>query len=77
MDKIVAQIKEASFQVKPKVFKTDSTHACDVLVKYLDTQTMDCLIMGSRNLSGWKRYAFFFIRNVYLLTNLLFFVYGI
>jgi nucleotide-binding universal stress UspA family protein len=68
MDKIVAQIKQAGFQVNTKVFKTDSTHACDVLIKYLDTQAMDCLIMGSRNLSGWKRYAF--------ITNVYYYVYN-
>lgn len=58
LDKVISQIEEAGFQVKPKVFKTDSTHACDVLVDYLHTQPMNCIIMGSRNLSGWKRYVF-------------------
>lgn len=57
MDKIVDKIKTAGFQVKSHVFKTDTTHACDVLIEYLDTKTMDCLVMGSRNLSGWKRFV--------------------
>ncbi|KAG2189999.1 hypothetical protein INT46_002399 [Mucor plumbeus] len=56
MDKVVDKIKAAGFQVKPHVFKTDTTHACNVLIEYLDTKTMDCLVMGSRNLSGWKRF---------------------
>ncbi|KAI9478886.1 MAG: hypothetical protein EXX96DRAFT_572579 [Benjaminiella poitrasii] len=56
MDKMVNTIKEGGFQVKSHVFKTDSTHACNVLIDYLDTKSMDCLIMGSRNLSGWKRF---------------------
>ncbi|KAL9558838.1 hypothetical protein MBANPS3_000700 [Mucor bainieri] len=56
MDKVVDKIKAAGFQVKTHVFKTDTTHACNVLIDFLDTKTMDCLIMGSRNLSGWKRF---------------------
>ncbi|KAI8644718.1 hypothetical protein BD408DRAFT_441490 [Parasitella parasitica] len=56
MDKVVDKIRAAGFQVKLHVFKTDTTHACDVLIEYLNTNTMDCLIMGSRNLSGWKRF---------------------
>ncbi|KAK4516746.1 F-box domain-containing protein [Mucor velutinosus] len=56
MDKAVDKIKAAGFQVKTHVFKTDTTHACNVLIDFLDTKTMDCLIMGSRNLSGWKRF---------------------
>jgi hypothetical protein len=56
MDSIVNKLKSAGFQVKSHIFKTDSTHACNVLIDFLDTKSMDCLVMGSRNLSGWKRY---------------------
>ncbi|KAI7901792.1 uncharacterized protein BX663DRAFT_487086 [Cokeromyces recurvatus] len=56
MEKMVDKIKQNGFQVKSHVFKTDSTHACNVLIDYLDTHAMDCLIMGSRNLSGWKKF---------------------
>ena len=57
MDAIVKKIADAGFQVKMHIFKTNATQACNVMVDYLDTQNMDCLVMGSRNLSGWKRYV--------------------
>ncbi|KAG2201287.1 hypothetical protein INT47_006790 [Mucor saturninus] len=56
MDTVVKKIKDAGLQVDTRVFKTDATHACNVLIEYLDTESMDCLVMGSRNLSGWKRF---------------------
>ncbi|CAO3639581.1 unnamed protein product [Mucor hiemalis] len=56
MDAVVNKIKSAGYTVKTHVFKTDSTHACNVLIDYLDTKNMNCLVMGSRNLSGWKRF---------------------
>ncbi|CAO3703915.1 unnamed protein product [Rhizopus stolonifer] len=56
MDKIVQDIKDSGFQVTTHVFKADSSHACSVLIDYLNTKTMDCLIMGSRNLSRWRRF---------------------
>ncbi|KAI8053156.1 uncharacterized protein B0P05DRAFT_308397 [Gilbertella persicaria] len=56
MDKIVQEIEKDGFKVIKHVFKTDSTHACNVLVDYIETEKKDCLILGSRNLSGWKRF---------------------
>lgn len=55
MDSVVEKIKQAGLHVDSRVFKTSATHACNVLIDYLDTESMDCLVMGSRNLSGWKR----------------------
>lgn len=55
MDVIVKKIKDSGLQVDTRLFKTDTTHVCNVLIDYLDTESMDCLVMGSRNLSGWKR----------------------
>lgn len=55
LNALTNKIKNAGYTVKQHIFKTDSTHACHVLIDYLDTKNMDCLVMGSRNLSGWKR----------------------
>lgn len=55
MEAAVKKIKEAGLKVDSRVFKTNPTLACNVLIDYLDTESMDCLVMGSRNLSGWKR----------------------
>ncbi|KAI9333905.1 hypothetical protein BD770DRAFT_402674 [Pilaira anomala] len=56
MDAVIKKLTDAGFKVKKHVFKTYVTQPYDVLIKYLETETMDCLIMGSRNLSGWKRF---------------------
>ncbi|KAG1451050.1 hypothetical protein G6F46_011314 [Rhizopus delemar] len=56
MNEIVKDMERSGYQVITHVFKTDSSHACTVLIDYLNSKSMDCLIMGSRNLSGWKRF---------------------
>ncbi|KAG2228789.1 hypothetical protein BDF21DRAFT_454009 [Thamnidium elegans] len=56
MESVVKKLSDAGFKVKQHVFKTYGTQAYDLLINYLDTETMDCLIMGSRNLSAWKRF---------------------
>ncbi|GAA5799950.1 hypothetical protein EDC94DRAFT_655990 [Helicostylum pulchrum] len=56
MESVTKKLSDAGFKVKQHAFKTYGTQACDVLITYLDTETMDCLIMGSRNLSAWKRF---------------------
>lgn len=55
MDNIVNKIKESGYQVKSHVIKTDASHACQVMIDFLEANTMDCVVMGSRNLSGWKK----------------------
>ncbi|OBZ84492.1 hypothetical protein A0J61_07454 [Choanephora cucurbitarum] len=55
MDKIVEVIEKDGYKVEKHVFKTNSRHARNVLVDYIEKEKKDCLIMGSRNLSGWKR----------------------
>ncbi|KAG0941630.1 hypothetical protein G6F57_003983 [Rhizopus arrhizus] len=56
MNEIVKDMERSGYQVITHVFKTDSSHACTVLIDYLNSKSMDCLIMGSRNLLGWKRF---------------------
>lgn len=55
MDAVIKKLTDAGFKVEKHVVKTYVTQPYDALIKYLETETMDCLIMGSRNLSGWKR----------------------
>ncbi|ORY90341.1 hypothetical protein BCR43DRAFT_499139 [Syncephalastrum racemosum] len=39
-----------------QVFQSSPNRAGNVLIQYVDTAHMECLIMGSRNLSGWRRF---------------------
>lgn len=56
LTKIAARIKASGFQnVTTHIFKTGPSKACNVLVEFVDTTQIDCLVMGSRNLAGWKR----------------------
>ncbi|KAI8985790.1 hypothetical protein BDB01DRAFT_849647 [Pilobolus umbonatus] len=56
MKKYVDIIQKAGYQVESKIFKTVVGNACDVLIQYVEEGSMDCLVLGSRNLSGWKRF---------------------
>ncbi|KAI9494557.1 hypothetical protein BDB00DRAFT_818537 [Zychaea mexicana] len=38
-----------------QLLNSESSGPCQRLIEHLDTIQTDCLIMGSRNLSGWKR----------------------
>ncbi|CAO3645415.1 unnamed protein product [Cunninghamella blakesleeana] len=40
------------------IFKTGATNACQVLIDYVNSSNPDALVMGSRNLTGWKRYIY-------------------
>ncbi|KAI9246249.1 hypothetical protein BDA99DRAFT_527222 [Phascolomyces articulosus] len=41
--------------VSIEILKSTRSGPCHRLIEHLDTVQTDCLIMGSRNLSGWKR----------------------
>ncbi|PHZ16010.1 adenine nucleotide alpha hydrolases-like protein [Rhizopus microsporus ATCC 52813] len=56
MNKIVQDLQASGYRVITHIFKTDSTRARTVLTDYLNTIKVDCLILGSRNLSGWTRF---------------------
>ncbi|KAF7731929.1 hypothetical protein EC973_007760 [Apophysomyces ossiformis] len=55
MNAVANNLKSRGYHVMEHIFKSKPEMACQVLVDYIDTSKMDCLIMGSRNLSGWKR----------------------
>ncbi|KAI8890502.1 hypothetical protein K501DRAFT_281804, partial [Backusella circina FSU 941] len=44
-----------NIRVESHILKSDASHACQTLIDYVNQGNMDCLIMGSRNLTGWKR----------------------
>ncbi|KAG0171251.1 hypothetical protein DFQ28_010438 [Apophysomyces sp. BC1034] len=55
MTNVADKLKSKGYYVTEHVFKSKPENACHVLIDYIDTSKMDCLVMGSRNLSGWKR----------------------
>ncbi|CAO3623725.1 unnamed protein product [Cunninghamella echinulata] len=40
------------------VLKSSASNACQVLIDYVDSSKPEALILGSRNLTGWKRYLY-------------------
>ncbi|KAL0075570.1 hypothetical protein J3Q64DRAFT_1853231 [Phycomyces blakesleeanus] len=57
MANIVKRLNAKGFNnVSYRIYKAMASKACDTLVQYIDSQKTDCLVMGSRSLSGWKRF---------------------
>ncbi|KAI9008775.1 hypothetical protein CLU79DRAFT_776856, partial [Phycomyces nitens] len=57
MTNIKRQLNSKGYKnVSYHIFKAIASKACDTLVQYVDSQKTDCLVMGSRSLSGWKRF---------------------
>ncbi|KAI8343045.1 hypothetical protein BC941DRAFT_465214 [Chlamydoabsidia padenii] len=55
--KIATMIKAKGFHnVTTHTFKTGPSKACNVLVEFVNSTRIDCLVMGSRNLGGWKKF---------------------
>ncbi|CAO3594278.1 unnamed protein product [Absidia cylindrospora] len=57
LTKVADHIKTKGFNnVTTHIFKTGPSKACRVLVDFVDSSNVDCLVMGSRNLAGWKTF---------------------
>ncbi|KAI9267342.1 hypothetical protein BY458DRAFT_512006, partial [Sporodiniella umbellata] len=56
MDRIVQDLRTSGYEVVTHVFKADASHACKVLTDYFNEKVPDCIIMGSRHITGWQRY---------------------
>ncbi|KAI7869555.1 hypothetical protein BDF14DRAFT_320336 [Spinellus fusiger] len=44
------------YNVQGHIIKSNSSEITQDIVYYTETQKVDCLVMGSRRLSGWKRF---------------------
>ncbi|KAG2185726.1 hypothetical protein INT43_002161, partial [Umbelopsis isabellina] len=50
------QLADQNIRVHMKVYRTIGSESRNVLVEYTNSSKADILIMGSRNLSAWKRF---------------------
>ncbi|CAO3667002.1 unnamed protein product [Umbelopsis vinacea] len=55
MKKYEEMLKENHIMVQMKVYKVFGSEARNILVEYTRSAKADILIMGSRNLSAWKK----------------------
>ncbi|ORX54066.1 adenine nucleotide alpha hydrolases-like protein [Hesseltinella vesiculosa] len=57
LQKAMDQLKSKGLtQIEAHVLEAHSKQTCKCLVQFLNKQSTDCLIMGCRNLKGFKRY---------------------
>ncbi|KAL1932164.1 hypothetical protein VTP01DRAFT_9220 [Rhizomucor pusillus] len=52
------ELVSQGYKTTTHILKSGPAHPTKVITEYVDTAKFDCLVLGSRNLSGWRRTIF-------------------